>query len=199
LRLVNNGADLQLGEAAAAMATKKKTTQEIAKEASETQLQIFDRAAKLFRAQQYQEAREVFEQAANGSLREVSHNAKLHMIMCDRRLEKPSLNLKTLDDHYNYAVERLNARDLNVARATLERAIELSRADGDRADYVYYAMGACHALSGDARGAYENLKRAIEIDPRNRVAARQDPDFAGASQQPPLQQLLHPEKTASPF
>jgi tetratricopeptide (TPR) repeat protein len=197
--LVNKEADLQLGEAAAVMATKKKNTPEILRESPETQLQVFERAAKLFRAQHFREAREIFALAAVGSLREVAHNARLHMIMCDRRLEKPSLNLKTLEDYYNYAVERLNARDLGVARSSLEKAIELTRLDGDRADHVYYAMGACHALSGDARGAYENLKRAIEIDPRNRVAARQDPDFAGAAHQQPLQQLLHPEKVTSPF
>jgi tetratricopeptide (TPR) repeat protein len=182
------------------MATKKKTIVEVVvKQPMETQLQIFERAAKLFRAQQYREAKEIFALAADGSLREVAHNARLHMNMCDRRLARPVLNLSTLEDYYNYAVERMNARDLGVARSSLEKAIELARSAGDTADHVYYAMGACQALSGDARGAYENLKRAIEIDPRNRVAARQDPDFAGTAQQQPLQQLLYPERAVSPF
>jgi tetratricopeptide (TPR) repeat protein len=164
---------------------------------TETQLQIFDRATKLFRAQDFRGARELFQRAAEGSLREVAHNARLHIMMCDRRLEKPEIELRTIEDFYNVGVERLNARDYESARRNLQQAIELTRKDGDAADHVYYAMAACLILSGDSSGAYENLKRAIEIEPRNRVAARQDPDFAGTAQQHVLQTLLYPEK--SPF
>ena len=32
--------------------------------------------------------------------------------------------------------------------------------------------------------AYENLKRAIDLQPRNRLAARQDPDFAAMAGPP---------------
>jgi tetratricopeptide (TPR) repeat protein len=177
------------------MAAKKKTHTESTLEPSETQLQVFERAMKHFRSQQFREARELFEMAAKGAVREVAHNARLHVIMCTRRLEKPELLLKTLEDFYNYGVERLNARDLDGARKHLERAIELSRNDGNAADHVYYAMAACHVLSGDPRAAYENLKRAIEIEPRNRAAARHDADFSGAAHQPLLQQLLYPERS----
>jgi tetratricopeptide (TPR) repeat protein len=178
------------------MAPKKKVLSENDVEAPETQLQLFERAAKLFRAQQFSEARDLFSRAIEGPLREVAHNARLHVNMCNRRLEKPAFQLHSLEDFYNFGVERLNARDLESARKTFQRAIELSRGDGDSADHVYYAMAACQALSGDARSAYENLKRAIEIEPRNRVAARQDPDFSGAANQPPLQQLLYPDKSS---
>jgi tetratricopeptide (TPR) repeat protein len=177
------------------MAPKKKTAIESAPEVSESQLQIFERAVKLFRVQQFREARSLFETASKGALREVAHNARLHISMCNRRLEKPEVLLTSMEDFYNVGVERLNARDLDGARRHLEKAVELCRSDGNAADHVYYAMAACHALSGDARGAYENLKRAIEIEPRNRTAARQDADFSGTVQQPLLQQLLYPEKT----
>lgn len=184
------------------MATKRKMISEHASEASdqvvsESQFQIFDRAMKLFRAQDFRGARELFQKAAEGSLREVAHNARLHVIMCDRRLEKPELQLRSIEDFYNVGVERLNARDYESARRNLQQALEMTRRDGDSADHVYYAMAACQVLSGDPRGAYENLKRAIEIEPRNRVAARQDPDFAGTAHQQLLQTLLYPEK--SPF
>lgn len=181
------------------MATKKKTSSEKLPEPSETQLQIFERASRLFHARQYREAKEIFALSAVGGLRELAHNSRLHIIMCDRRLGQPAIQLTTLEDHYNYAIERLNARDLDVARKVLDRAIEMTRSDGDKADHVYYAMAACFAAGGDARGAYENLKRAIEIDPRNRMAARQDPDFSGTAQVQPLYQLLFPERASSPF
>ena len=43
------------------------------------------------------------------------------------------------------------------------------------------------------------LKRAIEIQPRNRIAARQDADFAGIANQSPLDRLLYPEKSRGPY
>jgi tetratricopeptide (TPR) repeat protein len=184
------------------MATKRKMVSEPASEVpkqpvSETQLQIFDRAMKLFRVQDFRGAREHFQRAAEGPLREIAHNARLHIMMCNRRLEKPELQLRSIEDFYNVGVERLNARDYENARRNFQQAMDLARQDGDSADHVYYALAACQILTGDSTGAYENLKRAIEIEPRNRVAARQDPDFAGTAQQHVLQTLLYPEK--SPF
>jgi hypothetical protein len=46
----------------------------------------------------------------------------------------------------------------------------------------------------DLDRAYENLKRAIEIEPRNRIIAGQDPDLAPLANRPPFDGLLYPEK-----
>jgi hypothetical protein len=59
---------------------------------------------------------------------------------------------------------------------------------------VLYALAACQGLAGDLPGAYENLKRAIDLQPRNRLAARQDPDFAALADQPAFARLLYPDK-----
>jgi hypothetical protein len=46
-------------------------------------------------------------------------------------------------------------------------------------------------MAGDGDGACENLKRAIAIEPRNKVLARQDPEFLVLAQQiPDLRELL---------
>lgn len=167
---------------------------------SEKQLQIFDAAMKLFRNQQFREAKSVFQDAATGPQREISHNAKLHVIMCERRLAKPEVALNTLDDHYNYAIERLNARDLDVARKHLDCAMEMIREDGNTStDHLYYALALCAGISGDTDTAFENLKQAIELNPVNRMAARQDSDLAPIAQQPRIQQLLYPEKQSGPL
>ena len=170
------------------MAIKKKST---AVAEPPTQLQLFDRAIQLFRAQNLPQARELFVQAITGEQHAIAQAARVHINICDRRLAKPAPNLSTLEDHYNYAVERINARDIATARHHLDLAQSI---DGN-ADHVLYAQAVCASLSGDSRNAYENLKRAIEIAPRNRLAARQDADFAAVAQQPSMQQLLFPEKT----
>ena len=167
---------------------------------SEEQLQAFDRAMQLFRKQQFGEAKEAFAAAVIGPQKEISHNAKIHMIMCDRRLSTPVVTLDNLDDHYNYAIERLNARDMEVARKHLDCAMELVRKDGNKStDHLYYALALCAGISGDTDGAFQNLKQAIELNPKNRMAARQDSDLAPIAQQPQIQQLLYPEKQAGPF
>ncbi|MGI8990327.1 MAG: TPR end-of-group domain-containing protein [Bryobacteraceae bacterium] len=153
------------------------------------QLKDFEEAIRVFRAQNFKEARDLFLAAAEGPQKDIAYNARLHVSMCDRRLEKPAIELHTLDDHYNYAIERINARDLEAARRHLEIAIGFD----NNADHVYYAIALCCGLDGDSTGAYENLKHAIDLQPGNRVAARQDADFAAVAHLPQIQQLLYPE------
>ena len=62
------------------------------------------------------------------------------------------------------------------------------------ADHIHYALALAQALGGDFPAAYENLRRAIELEPRNRIIARQDADFAQLANQPPFDRLLYPEK-----
>ena len=47
---------------------------------------------------------------------------------------------------------------------------------------------------GDRNNADLHLKRAIELEPRNRIVARQDADFAHLATQAPFDSLLYPEK-----
>ncbi len=164
-----------------------------ARNLAQAQLKSFEQAVRLFHAQKFAEARELFVTASGGPNREMAHNAELHVRMCDRRLEKPSVELKTAEEHYNYGVAMINVRNLTEALQHLEAALKLE----PQADHVYYALALSKGLAGDLDGAHENLKRAIELEPRNRIAARQDADFALFADQPQIQQLLFPEKTGS--
>jgi tetratricopeptide (TPR) repeat protein len=157
---------------------------------SEEQLGSFEAAMKLFHARDLKRAREVFLQAAEGPERDVANRARLHMAMCDRRLEQAAPKLRSAEDYYTYGVAQINARNVADARAHLEQALRLAPA----ADHIYYALALAQALGGDLAGAHENLKRAIELDPRNRIMARQDADFAPLANQPPFDVLLYPER-----
>lgn len=160
---------------------------------SQVQFASFESAMKLFHSRKFKEARDLFVSATQGPERDVAHRAKLHATMCERRLEQPPVDLKTAEDHYNYGVALLNTRQINEARSHLERALTLAPA----ADHVFYALALTHALSGDANGAHEHLRRAIELEPKNRIMARQDADFASLANQPLFQALLYPDKKPS--
>jgi tetratricopeptide (TPR) repeat protein len=157
---------------------------------AQAQVKAFEQAIKLFHARKFAEAKNLFTQAAAGPNREMGHNADLHVRMCERRLEKPALEFQGVEDRYNYAIAMINARNLDAAMEHLRAALRLD----SQADHVYYGLAICEGLSGDLAGAYENLKRAIELNPRNRIAARQDADFSGIAHQSPIRELLYPEK-----
>jgi len=156
----------------------------------QTQLAGFEAAMKHFHARNFKAARDLFEQATQGPERDVAQRAKLHISMCDRRLQRDVVSLGSAEEYYTYGVAMLNARKLAEARASLEKAVSLNPA----ADHMYYALAGALALTGDVSGAYESLKRAIEMEPRNKIAARQDADFAPLANQPPFDALLYPEK-----
>jgi tetratricopeptide (TPR) repeat protein len=154
------------------------------------QLSSFEAAMKLFHARRLEEARELFQLAAAGPESDVAQRARLHIAMCDRRLQQAAPNLSSAEDYYNYGVALLNARKIVDARSHLERALEMSPGT----DYIHYTLALAQALAGDLPRAYENLKRAIELEPKNRILARQDADFAPLATRPPFDALLYPEK-----
>jgi tetratricopeptide (TPR) repeat protein len=154
------------------------------------QLAGFEAAMKQFHARNFKAARELFEQAAQGPERDVAQRAKLHISMCDRRLQQDHVPLGTAEEYYTYGIAMLNARKLAEARASLEKAVSMA----PDADHMHYALAGALALLGDVNGAHDRLKRAIEMEPRNRIAARQDSDFAPLANQPPFDALLYPEK-----
>jgi tetratricopeptide (TPR) repeat protein len=154
------------------------------------QLGSFESAMKLFHARKLKEARELFAKAAEGPERDVANRARLHMAMCDRRLQAVTVNLGSAEDYYNYGIALINSRNIAEARGHLEKALEMA----PESDHIHYALALAQALGGDLASAHANLKRAIELEPRNRSIARQDADFAHIANQPPFDSLIYPEK-----
>lgn len=157
---------------------------------SEVQLANFEAASKLFHTRKFREAHDLFLRAAEGPERDVAHRARLHAAMCAQRFQQPEVRCETVEDHYNYGVALLNARKVEEARTHLERALQMA----PDSEHIHYALAGAHAITADAARAYEHLKRAIELDPKNRIMARQDGDFAAVAGQAQFQALLYPEK-----
>ncbi|MEP6716342.1 MAG: hypothetical protein ABJC09_12275 [Terriglobia bacterium] len=154
---------------------------------AELQMKTWSSAVALFTQQKFREACEPFEEAAKGPAAHIADKARSYLQICQRKVNKPTFDLRTAEDYFNYGVERLNARDFERARAQFAQAIGL-QPDGD---HIFFTLALCCGLAGDGNGACENLKRAIDLEPRNRILARQDPEFAGlASQSPDLRALL---------
>ena len=147
-------------------------------------------AVKQFHGRHMGAARELFERAAAGPERDVANRARQHMAMCDRRLQQETVNLQTAEDYYNYGVALINTRKLAEARQNLETALAMT----PQADHVHYALALAQALGGDLETARDHLERAIELEPRNRLIARQDADFSAVARHPMFDTLLYPGK-----
>jgi tetratricopeptide (TPR) repeat protein len=157
---------------------------------SARQRENFESAMRLFHERKLKLARDLFQQATEGPERDVAQRARLHAVMCERRVEQETVTLRSAEDYYNYGVVLINTRRLMEARSTLEKALELAPGK----DHIHYALALAQALGGDPQSAYANLKHAIELEPRNRLLARQDADFAPLANQPPFDALLYPER-----
>jgi tetratricopeptide (TPR) repeat protein len=158
--------------------------------ASEVQLKIYEHAVKLFSQRKLSEARDRFLEASRGPASQISDKARSYAQICERRTSGFEVHLSSAEDHFNYGVERLNARDFALARDHLGRSLSMQ----PDAEHVLYTLALCCGFAGDGTGACENLKRAIDLEPRNWILARQDPEFSAlASQFPGIRALLASE------
>jgi tetratricopeptide (TPR) repeat protein len=176
------------------IAARKTATTVEPPSAFEVQLKIYEQAVHLFSQRKLTEARDRFLEVAKGPAPHISDKARSYVQVCDRRTGGTQVKLSTAEDHFNYGVERLNARDIELAKHHLGRALAMQ----PDADHVLYTLALCCGLAGDGNGACENLKLAIDLEPRNRILARQDPEFSAlASQFPALRALLTSEPSSS--
>jgi Tfp pilus assembly protein PilF len=147
---------------------------------------LFEKGIALFRQGRFAEARVFFEKAAEGPVIEMASAARTHARMCELRIGRDAPAITTAEDHYNVGVALLNQRRLREAEAHLEEALRLA----PEGDHIHYALALSRGLSGDIQRASQNLRRAIELQPRNRGQARHDPDFAILLHQQPIAALL---------
>ena len=150
----------------------------------------YEAAVRLLQQQKFEKAKALFEKAMAGPSRELAERARVHLNICEQRLKRHSAPIRTPEDHYNVAVALINSGRLEEAQQHLTRVLKLT----PRADHVYYALSAVQSLRGNIEGALENLKTAIDLEPRNRYLARNDRDFTALTEDPRFADLVYPEK-----
>lgn len=154
-------------------------------------MKVYEEAMRHFNKQSFRRAKEIFEKVVAGPSRELAERARVHLAICEQRLQRSApVHLRSADDHYHYAVSQINLARYDEARAHLEKA----RRQAPKADYIYYALASVAALSGEAEDAFTYLTQAIKLRPENRYHARNDSDFRLLEDDPRLQDLLYPER-----
>jgi len=153
-------------------------------------MQRFESGLQLFNQNQLSKARAVFERLRENPAPELAERARVYVRICNQRLSRETLQLKTAEDYYNYAVGLANQGEAEESEQHLLKALKLA----PKADYIYYAMATTYALRDNVEGALEYLLKAIELNERNRYQAQNDSDFASLLEDPRFTELLYPEK-----
>lgn len=170
--------------------TVRKKMDELGLASSSTSAEMMDAAMKKFEEgvqllydKKYEAAATAFEQSiAESDTRQLSDRARQYLQICRDRTEEADVG----DDPYLAAVYEKNSGNLDAAS-------ELCKKQGkavETEEKYAYLMASVHALAEEEDEALSHLARAIELEPKNRVHAYHDPDFASLRGREEFSRLL---------
>ena len=151
--------------------------------------QAYQSAVQLVQQGKYDKALAAFEKLLLAAPPEILERAKMYIHTCQRQLDRTHLAFQTPEERYDYAISQLNQGYFEEAREQFNGVI----ADDGRADYAYYGLAVLDSITGHPQECLDNLARAIELNPKNRLQARSDNDFQSMVDDPRFTELLYPE------
>jgi outer membrane protein assembly factor BamD (BamD/ComL family) len=151
--------------------------------------QHYQSAVQLLQQGKFEKAMAAFEKMLPSAPIELLDRCKMYIITCHRQLENHRLTFLTPEEHYDYAISKLNTGYYEEAREQFDGILSAH----PNADYAFYGMALLDAITGRTQDCLGNLARAIELNPRNRLQARADNDFQSMADDPRFTELLYPE------
>ncbi len=120
--------------------------------------------------------------------RELHERCELYLKVCKRESEPQAPQPRTLEEHVYAATLALNAGAEDEGLRHLAAAGALDPAS----DHVHYMLAVARALKGETNASVEHLRRAIELNPDNRLLAIQEPDFEPLRSEKVFQDVVAP-------
>ena len=158
----------------------------------------YEAALKLMHERKFDRARDAFRKLLEGEApHHVSDRARVHLGACEAKLAQSQPAASSAEEQFNFAVVLMNQDRKDEARAMLDKIVKAS----PDSDFAHYGLALLHCGANRPEDALRHLQRAIELNPRNRIQARNDADFQNMADDPRFTELLYPEAaadTASP-
>lgn len=105
--------------------------------------------------------------------RELVDRAQIYLAIAQKRTRKETVSLKNLEDHFNYAVYKVNSGDREGALKILEKALDFKTDEAK----VHYLTADVLCLLGRVDDCLEALKKAVQKDDLFGVLAQNESDF----------------------
>lgn len=174
--------------------SRKKTPSPTAKSGSSSaptsaSLQQYQSAVQLVQQGKYDKALTALEKLMSTATPEIAERCRMYVQTCHRQIAKAGLAFITPEERYDYAVSQLNGGYFEEAGDQFRGII----ADFPKADYAFYGLALLDSITGRTQGCLDNLAKAIELNPKNRLQARSDNDFQNMVDDPRFTELLYPE------
>ena len=115
--------------------------------------------------------------------------SRVRLTACERQMKKNAISFQSPEEQYDYAISLLNTGYYEDAREQFDAILQKHPS----ADYAFYGLAVMHSLTSHAEECLEQLSRAIELNPGNRIQARLDSDFQEMFDDPRFTELLYPE------
>jgi tetratricopeptide (TPR) repeat protein len=182
-------------EARSAAPSRKKTSEAVGKHdsrgrtANEAAVQHYQAAVQLLQQGKYEKALVALEKLLPEAPPELQDRCRMYIVTCRRQMEKGGLSFLTPEEHYDYAISKLNTGYYEEAREQFGSILSAY----PKADYAFYGLAVLEAITGRVQDCLDNLARAIELNPKNRLQARVDNDFQNMVDDPRFTELLYPE------
>ncbi len=84
----------------------------------------YEAAIRYIQKQNYDKAKEILEKLIASGPAEIADRARVHLRVCERKLQPATSSLKTAEDYYVAGVTELNARRLERAIEYLTKAVK---------------------------------------------------------------------------
>ncbi|MFY9561798.1 MAG: tetratricopeptide repeat protein [Terriglobales bacterium] len=175
------------------MAPKAIAKKPVAEDPRHTQaVQSYELGVRALQEHKFERAKGHLQKVLAGPNKSLSDRATVHIQTCDQHLEKPALQFKTSEEHFDFAVSLINTGDYVTAREHLDKLLKQQ----PKADYVLYGLAALSCLTGHVEEALKTLDEAIHANPALRFQARNDSDFQNLAEDPRFTELLYPDPGA---
>ncbi len=151
--------------------------------------QQYNAAVHLVQQGKFEKAVAALEKLLLAAPPQIVERCRMYLVTCRRQLEHNSLSFSTPEERSDYAISKLNQGFFEDAREHFTAIL----ADHPRADYAFYGLAVLDSITGRSQECLANLRRAIELNARNRLQARSDNDFLNMLDDPRFTELLYPE------
>ncbi len=175
------------------MALKITPKKQVTEDPRHTQaVQSYELGLRALQERKFEKAKGHLQKALSGPNKSLVDRAQVHILTCDKHLGTPTLQFKSTEEHYDYAVSLINTGDYVTAREHLDKLLK----QNPKAEYVLYGLAALDCLTGHVEESLKTLNEAIQVKPALRFQARNDTDFQNLAEDPRFTELLYPDPGA---